>query len=850
MGNIKQKISQYFYPNVGQEQNAGGEKELTPKQISSINKLNIKRQKRDLKSIGHDHRYVDAIYDNVGDRTIFSTSRHDLDSLKEFLNITLIDQHGNKPNPTFANIVYNPKIKLDINLNSNLNINTEDEKKEFTITIAGEEMDRTREEVDLYLLLDCNLHAIAEKKNLPSGGSDAESSDNWISKTPMQQRPRTLLINQINPDALQADWADHNTEENYFPKKKSAQQPRVDTPSGGQPQVASKSEPAAYPRTRQQVPEIAHYARDKVVMTEVGQQWRHTHQKKQVSTKNGNAWLRTAWLAALQQSSPQELGATLTGMLEGRRGASYIPTVVELARKLQQEGSEYSNHKDFETLFNAVEESALANLTFEVINHKNKADYKTAKNRSRTLGESELTMEAMTRKRNEEREALHSAITQNGVSGNKTYVATLFEVLGLDLVVAEKRFGMLDQIDVFAQPGSILAGLDMRAGRHVNTRTLDEALRSKPVIFWDDEGLSIQMPRNPDRSVNRTRDMAKAQMSAVPPASITADPLSGKSTSPCTPPALNDNPLGKQLFESIDLNASTTHTQTFGIETINFREFNVSNMKHHSLVNMSNAGNKCWMRAMWFSAFDQFNLADAPAIEANLRTLLAKRLQMKTEDYMLEAQKPERSKILYSPPIGEQMSAEQEARENFARQTEKGETQNSNLEDAIDNVIDMIAAFKIRPGQGSESTLAVPFRFSKIEEDRLKILTYAILKEKANDLPEFNITASVLGDQLGDADAIRVLLTALELKTYILKIPDDSDNLKDIRQPDVSSVESTDTNLPSLLVQSTIEEYEFECNKSGMIDSEANAKGIKNLYLRGNTLIVFEPGHFQVYKSE
>ena len=133
-GNIKQRVGQFL-------------------QLTGSKEVDIpKEHKKELKKIGHDKRYIDAIHEKLESKKLFATSTKKLDLLKELIDGTTRGGSGGDRDTVFPNIKRNPDKVGTL--------------EEFEIEISGKMAFRSRDEIELHILLNSNLNSIAVKKNV------------------------------------------------------------------------------------------------------------------------------------------------------------------------------------------------------------------------------------------------------------------------------------------------------------------------------------------------------------------------------------------------------------------------------------------------------------------------------------------------------------------------------------------------------------------------------------------------------------------------------------------------------------------------------------------------------------
>ena len=144
--NIKQWITFGLYSD------SSAEPATSDKQKAKNKKRILKNEKNELKKIGHTLIFVDAIQNKLGEKSLFSTKRHGLDVLQEFLQKTLVGGNKKDEETGFRNI--------------QRNLSEVGTGKEFVIEIGGQTVERSRDEIELHLLLNSNIKAIAEKSQV------------------------------------------------------------------------------------------------------------------------------------------------------------------------------------------------------------------------------------------------------------------------------------------------------------------------------------------------------------------------------------------------------------------------------------------------------------------------------------------------------------------------------------------------------------------------------------------------------------------------------------------------------------------------------------------------------------
>ena len=278
-------------------------------------------------------------------------------------------------------------------------------------------------------------------------------------------------------------------------------------------------------------------------MARVAARWNQSHVHKVMSNHDGNAWVRSAWLAAVSQLDPGALETLLTRKMAGRALEIDISAVVELVELMQRRGASFVESHEFVTAFEAAHGS-MANLAFELINARDKAKYRID---VQGLASTSIDGTALLEERRElyrvrkaERSSLFAALNNPESAGSSEHIAKLMEELGVDAIIAEVLNPEDDRLVIRAQPGSGLAELRMYRRQEINTQELLRALIHRPVITMEPSGWGVQVPLVPQRSRNlfRSRSVNIALAPGIAPASESSVPTeSNFSQAQINPPA-------------------------------------------------------------------------------------------------------------------------------------------------------------------------------------------------------------------------------------------------------------------------------------------------------------------------
>ena len=137
----------------------------------------VKQQLGELRKIGHEPLFLDAIHDDLDGKTPFKNGRKRIDTIKGFIDRNLV-QARNPREAVFRNIKREPmKVGLD---------------DEFKIELCKQRYDRHHSEIMLHVLLNSNLQAVARKKEVPFDDPERECGGNWVGLGPKLPRPAAV----------------------------------------------------------------------------------------------------------------------------------------------------------------------------------------------------------------------------------------------------------------------------------------------------------------------------------------------------------------------------------------------------------------------------------------------------------------------------------------------------------------------------------------------------------------------------------------------------------------------------------------------------------------------------------
>ena len=817
-GNIKQRVGQFL-------------------QLTSSKEVDIpKEQKKELKKIGHDKRYIDAIHEKLESKKPFATSTKKLDLLKELIDGTIRGGSGGDRDTVFPNIKRNPDKAGTL--------------EEFEIEISGKMAFRSRDEIELHILLNSNLNSIAVKKNVGFDDPYATVGGNHVGygKIPPRRGPSPIDQNNARPQLRDWPFPCPTTASDVQATSSPAPAPTGIATAGTQQAAPQRPHKTAQLQPRQKLMQSASYSNELMELDAVAQLWPISHVEKTVSRGEGNAWLRSSWLSALGQLTPDQLRNTLTKKLKGRQAETDIDVVVKLATTLCTAPANGDSQHDFDQAFQNADES-LKKLTLQIIHRKMEVDYKKAFAKLAPGESSAAKRTQLGAMFNQKQEKLFDAITNPAKRGDPTHVVSLLGELGADVVVAEKHDNSLTRIHVISQSASELSNLRTGLGKSVDAFALTCALRCKPIIVVNGAQCIVQMPRRPEaarrsphlqttepqipqpdprfsvpnrntsqppmrRESVRFENVANAGHSTngVESHAITGpgEPRATKVDSQYAPAAApapaataaktQQPPAGvprparpapagptRRTSDSVseaDLKRMEEYQVGIYPETeIDIRLFIEALSEAHHKYEVSGAANNCWLRVLWASIFRQCNPDE---LSDRLTTLLRERCNL-SEVSLLQNARAESSieKSLDDGRSPEVLANQLSQREQLAVR---------NLSDDITQVKAMAKDFKTQAGHskfrlnGAFGALDSKSETSP-EEDALKNVTYSLLRPHM-DKVEANLTSSILGKKKGDSVEIDFVMKLLGYETFLLRTgkSEDQPHFYTFTHPDITTM--------------------------------------------------------------